>query len=198
MPAYELDGIKPVVEPGAFVHPTAVLIGDVIVETECYVGPFASLRGDFGRIILKRGSNLQDHCCMHGFPESETIVEENGHIGHGAILHGCLIKNNALIGMNAVIMDGAVIGESAIVGAMAFVKAKTVIPGRSVAVGNPARVIRQLNDKELAWKVKGTQEYQELSRRCLASLKEVTPDSQTSSERPRMRFSDHKVKTEID
>ena len=109
--------------PEAYVHPSAVLIGDVIVGAGVYVGPHASLRGDYGRLILEAGSNLQDGCIMHGYCDTDTIVHENGHIGHGAILHGCMVGRDALIGMNSVIMDGAVIGEESIVAAMSFVKA---------------------------------------------------------------------------
>ena len=117
---YSIDGVIPVIDPTAFVHPTAILIGDVIVGPGCYVGPAASLRGDFGRLILRRGANLQDTCVMHGFPGTDTVIEEDGHVGHGAVLHGCTIRRDALVGMNAVIMDGAVVGESAIVAAMAL------------------------------------------------------------------------------
>jgi phenylacetic acid degradation protein len=120
---YAIDGLVPVIDPSAYVHPSAVLIGDVIVGPGCYVGPCASLRGDFGRLILGRGANVQDTCVMHGFPGTDTVIEEDGHIGHGAVLHGCRIGRNALVGMNAVIMDNAVLGESSIVAACAFVKA---------------------------------------------------------------------------
>lgn len=112
MPIYQIDGLTPVVPEESFVHPTAVLIGDVILGKGVYVGPNASLRGDFGRIVVKDGANIQDNCVMHGFPEQDTVVEEDGHIGHSAILHGCIIRRNALVGMNAVVMDGAVIGEN--------------------------------------------------------------------------------------
>jgi phenylacetic acid degradation protein len=162
---YAIDGIVPVVDPTAYVHPSAVLIGDVIVGPGCYVGPCASLRGDFGRLILERGANLQDTCVMHGFPGTDTVVEEDGHIGHGAVLHGCRIGRNALVGMNAVIMDNAVVGESSIVAASAFVKAGAEIPPRSLAAGMPAKVIRVLSDEEIAWKVDGTRTYQDLARR---------------------------------
>lgn len=175
MPCYEIDGLVPVVDSTAFVHPMATLIGDVIVGPGCYVAPTASLRGDFGRIILERGSNVQDGCVMHGFPGTDTVVEEDGHIGHGAILHGCIVKRNAMVGMNAVVMDEAVVGESAIVAACAFVKAGMVIPPRGLAVGTPAKVIRQLSDDEVKWKVAGTRSYQDLTRRSLASLREVQP-----------------------
>ena len=167
---WAINGVVPVIDPSAFVHPSAVLIGDVIVGAGCYVGPAASLRGDFGRLEMRAGSNVQDGCIMHGFPGTDTIVEEDGHVGHGAILHGCVVKRNALVGMNAVVNDSAVIGESAIVAAMAFVKAGMVVPPRTLAAGVPARIVRPLTDQEMAWKVDGTQSYQELTRRSLATM----------------------------
>jgi phenylacetic acid degradation protein len=187
---YAIDGLVPVVDPTAFVHPSAVLIGDVIVGPGCYVGPCACLRGDFGRLILERGANLQDTCVMHGFPGTDTVVEEDGHIGHGAVLHGCRVGRNALIGMNAVIMDNAVIGESAIVAASAFVKAGAEIPARSLAAGAPARVIRELSEEEIAWKGQGTQTYQELARRSLSTMVECAPLAAVEADRPRIEIPD--------
>jgi phenylacetic acid degradation protein len=119
---FSFDGVVPVIDPSAFVHPSAVLIGNVVVGPRCYVGPLASLRGDFGRILLEAGSNVQDSCVMHSFPGEDSIIEIDGHVGHGAILHGCRVGRNALIGMNSVIMDKAEIGENAIVAACAFVE----------------------------------------------------------------------------
>ncbi len=188
MPFYEINGVIPVVDPTAFVHPTAILIGDVIVGPGCYVGPAASLRGDFGRIVLEAGSNVQDTCVMHGFPGTDTVVEIDGHIGHGAVLHGCVIKRNAMVGMNAVIMDEAVVGESSIVAACAFVRAGMVIPPRSLAVGTPARVLRALSDEEIAWKVAGTRTYQDLTLRSLRTLREVTPLTAVDPNRPRIEI----------
>jgi len=107
MPCYEIDEIRPVVHPTAYLHPTAVLIGDVIIGAGCYIGPACSLRGDFGRLIVEDGANIQDTCVVHGFPGTDTVVEMDGHIGHGAILHGCRIGRNAMVGMNAVVMDKA-------------------------------------------------------------------------------------------
>ncbi|MBN8462811.1 MAG: phenylacetic acid degradation protein PaaY [Dechloromonas sp.] len=185
---YAIDGIVPVVDPTAFVHPTAVLIGDVIVGAGCYVGPCASLRGDFGRLVLEPGANLQDTCVMHGFPGTDTVVGEDGHIGHGAVLHGCKVGRNALIGMNAVIMDNAVIGESAMVAACAFVRAGVEIAARSLAAGMPARVIRNLSDEEIAWKIAGTHTYQDLTRRCLATLVECAPRAAAEPDRPRIHM----------
>ncbi|MDX1397462.1 MAG: phenylacetic acid degradation protein PaaY [Oceanospirillum sp.] len=194
---YSIDGIVPVVDPTAYVHPTAVLIGDVIVGPNCYIGPNACLRGDFGRLVIKKGANVQDTCVMHGFPGTDTIIEEDGHIGHGAVLHGCHIGKNALIGMNAVIMDNARIGESSIVAACAFVKADFECPPRSLMAGTPAKVIRELSDKEIAWKGKGTAEYQNLTNRCLQTMERVAPLSEPEADRKRIEIPDVKPLYEV-
>lgn len=190
MPSYSIDGVIPVVDPTAYVHPSAVLIGDVIVGPGCYVGPCASLRGDFGRIVLQEGSNVQDHCCIHGFPDQDTVVEVNGHIGHGAILHSCIVRRDALVGMNAVVMDEAEIGEQAIVAACAFVPAGMKVPARSLVAGIPAKVKKMLSEEEIAWKLEGTQTYQALTVRSLASLREVAPLRQMEPARPRLPASE--------
>lgn len=190
MPCYEIDGIRPVVDPTAFVHASAVLIGDVIVGPRCYVGPAASLRGDYGRIILEEGANVQDTCVMHGFPGTDTVVEADGHIGHGAVLHGAIVKRNAMVGMNAVVMDEAVVGESAIVAACAFVKAGMVIAPRSLAAGIPAKVLRALTDEEIAWKAAGTRTYHELAVRSLTTMREVAPLAAAEPDRPRIKVGD--------
>lgn len=184
---YAIEDLVPVVDPEAFVHPTAVLIGDVIVGPDCYVGPGASLRGDFGRIILKAGSNLQDNCVMHGFPGTDTTIEIDGHIGHGAVLHGCTIGRNALVGMNAVVMDGAEIGENAFVAAMAFVKAGFKAPANTLVAGLPAKVVRELRPDEIEWKSLGTDEYKELAVRSRNTLREVEPLKAVQEDRPRYR-----------
>ena len=128
MPCYAIDGLVPVVDPSAHVHPTAVLIGDVWIGPGVYIGPCASLRGDFGRIVVEDGANIQDTCVLHGFPDRDMLVEADGHIGHGAVLHGCVVRRNALVGINAVVNDNAEVGESSIVAAMTFVKAQFVVP----------------------------------------------------------------------
>jgi phenylacetic acid degradation protein len=190
MPVYQIDGLTPVVDPSSFVHPTAVLIGDVIIGKGVYIGPNASLRGDFGRILIEDGANVQDNCVMHGFPLQDTIVEPDGHIGHSAILHGCRVRRNAMIGMNAVIMDGADIGENSIVGAGAFVKAHAQIEGNKLVVGSPARILRELTEQELSWKRTGTVQYQQLVERCKHSMREVAPLSAPEPDRQRLHF-DH-------
>jgi phenylacetic acid degradation protein len=184
MAAYSLDGLIPVVDVTAFVHPHATLIGDVIVGPGCYVGPGASLRGDFGRIVLSAGCNVQDCCVLHSFPAHETLLEIEAHVGHGAVLHGCTVRRGALIGIGALIMDDVVVEEEAFVGAGSFVRAGFVVPRRTLVTGVPARVVRELKPEELAWKATGTREYQQLTVRCLATLKECEPLTAVEPDRP--------------
>lgn len=183
---YSLDGIVPVVANSAFVHPTAVLIGDVIVGEGCYVGPHASLRGDFGRVVMETGSNLQDSCVMHAFPGCDAVIAAGGHIGHGAVLHGCRIEAGAMVGILSVVMDGAVVGEHAIVAASSFVKAGAEIPARHLAVGRPATVRRPLTEDEITWKNEGTRHYQALARRCRDNLMPTEPLAVPEANRRRM------------
>ena len=194
MPVYSLEGITPVVHPDAFVHETAVLIGDVLIGADCYIGPHASLRGDFGRIIVKQGANLQDTCVMHSFPGKDCTVDTDGHIGHGAVLHGCYIGTNAMIGMNAVVMDDANIGDSSIVGAVAFVTAGFECPPRSLVVGVPAKIKRQLTDQEVEWKARGTVEYQQLAQRCRATLVKTEALTEAEPDRRRINMRDYSFK----
>lgn len=189
---YSIDGVTPVVHPSAFVHVSAVIIGDVIIGEDCYIGPNACLRGDFGRIQVERGVNIQDCCIVHGFPERDTVIEENGHIGHGAVLHCCRIGRNALVGMNAVVMDKADVGESSIVAAMAFVKAGMVVPPKSLVAGIPAKVVRELTRQEMDWKVEGTVLYQLLARRSLATMTETVALSEVEVDRKRILLPDIK------
>jgi len=194
MPTYSLEGITPVIHPEAFVHETAVLIGDVIIGAHCYIGPNASLRGDFGRIVVEDGANVQDTCVMHSFPGKDCVVERNGHIGHGAVLHGCRIGVNAMVGMNAVVMDNAVIGESSIIGATAFVAAGFECPPGSLVVGAPAKIKRSLSDEEINWKSQGTLEYQQLAGRCRASLKRADALTSVEDDRGRIKMGKYEFK----
>jgi phenylacetic acid degradation protein len=176
------------VHPTAYVHPSAVLIGDVIVGPRCYIGPLASLRGDFGRILLQEGSNVQDTCVIHGFVDDDTVVEVDGHIGHGAVLHGCRVGRNAMVGMNTVVMDKAVVGAESIVAAMSFIKVGMLIPPRSMVMGSPARVTRVLTSEDIAWKSYGTRQYHELAERSLQTMREVEALSEPEPGRPRLEL----------
>lgn len=186
MPCYEFEGVRPVVDPTAYVHPTASLVGDVIIGPGCLVGPGASLRGDIGRLTMHAGSNVQDNCTVHCFPGKDVAIEENGHIGHGAVLHGCMIRRNAMVGMNAVVMDDAVIGENSFVAAMSFVKAGVDVPPNTLVAGIPAKILRELSAAEIAWKREGTGHYQHLARRYLATAREVEPLPEMEPNRQRV------------
>lgn len=187
MQIYSYDGVVPVIDAEAFVHPTAVVIGDVIVGPACYVGPGAVLRGDFGRITMGQGSNVQETCVVHSFPNLEVVIAASAHIGHGAVLHGCRIGENAMVGMNAVVMDEAEVGANAIVAAMAFVKAGARIPAGTLAVGSPARILRDLTEEEIAWKRQGTAIYQRLALEAGDKLRPATPLTAPEPDRRRIR-----------
>jgi phenylacetic acid degradation protein len=183
---YSIDGVTPVVHPSAFVHPSAVLIGDVIVGARAYIGPAACLRGDFGRIVVEEGANIQDTCMLHGFPGKDTVVGAEVTVGHGAVLHGCVVRRGALIGMNCVVNDNAEVGEDAVVAALAFVKAEERIPPRALAAGIPARVLRQLSEQELRWKKDNMLLYQQLAVRSGSTMKEAEALTEVEPDRKRI------------
>ena len=159
---YQFNGIKPVADPTAFIHPQATVTGNVIIGKNVYIGPGAALRGDWGQIIIEDGCNVQENCTIHMFPGVTVLLQEGAHIGHGAIIHGATIGRNCLVGMNAVIMDNVVLGNECIVGALCFIKANEIIPKRSLVVGNPAKIVKEVSDEMMAWKTEGTKLYQQL------------------------------------
>jgi phenylacetic acid degradation protein len=195
VPIYAIDNFIPVIKENTYVHASAEIIGDVIIEEHCFIGPGAVLRGDFGRIHISHHSNVQDNCVLHSFPDKDCILEPYSHIGHSAVLHGCTIGENALVGMSAVIMDDAVIGKESMVAASSFVRAKFVCEPRSMVMGIPAKVTRKLSEQEVTWKSKGTQEYVTLCARALNSMREVQPLAQEQDDRPRFEDSAHQTKT---
>lgn len=181
---YSYKGIQPVVHPSAYVHPQAVVTGDVYIGKDVYIGPGAALRGDFGRIIVEDGCNVQENCTVHMFPGVTVVLKENAHIGHGAIIHGAVIGRNCLVGMNAVIMDEVEVGDECIIGALSFVKAKEVIPARSLVAGNPAKVIKTVSDDMIRWKTEGTGVYQQLARDAHEALLPCKPLREAPTNRP--------------
>ena len=195
---YSIDGVIPIIDPSSFIHPDAIIIGDVIIGKHCYIGPAACLRGDFGRIIIADNVNIQDTCVLHSFPDKTVSIDEGGHIGHGAVLHGCQIGKNALIGMNSVVMDDVTVGDNAFIAAMAFVKAGFKVPAQTLVAGMPAKIIRPLNDDEVAWKRQGTLEYMELAERSHASMKAVEPLTAPEANRPSINASITKGLHELD
>jgi phenylacetic acid degradation protein len=181
---YEFKGFKPVVDPSAFVHPQAVVTGNVIIGKDVYIGPGAAIRGDWGGIVIEDGCNVQENCTIHMFPGVTVRLKESAHIGHGAIIHGATIGRNVLVGMNAVIMDRVEVGDECIVGALTFIKADEKIPARSLVVGNPARIVKQVSDQMIGWKTKGTELYQQLPREAYESLKPCEPLRELPEDRP--------------
>lgn len=181
---YKFNGFTPVVHPSSFVHPLAAVTGNVIIGKDCYIGPGAAIRGDWGAIVLKDGVNVQENCVVHVFPGKSVVLEPDAHIGHGAIIHGAHIGRNVLVGMNAVVMDDAQIGAESIIGALAFVKAETEIPARSLVVGSPAKVIKKVSDEMIAWKTAGTRLYQRLPLDCQRGLEAVEPLRELPKNRP--------------
>jgi len=174
MPLYEFEGKRPSIDSKAFVHPEAVLIGDVVVEADCYVGAGAVLRGDIGSIRVGKGSNVQENCVLHAFPDKTTTLHPNAHIGHGAILHGCEICSNVLVGMRAIIADGVKINSFSFVGAGSFVPFDQEIPSHSLVVGSPAKIIQKVGPEHLERIRSGLAIYQDLARRHLKSFKKIS------------------------
>lgn len=181
---YEFNGFKPVIDASSFVHPQANVTGNVIIGKNVYIGPGAVLRGDWGKIIISDGCNVQENCTIHMFPGTTTLLNKGSHIGHGAIIHGGTIGENSLIGMNSVVMDDVVIGKECIIGALCFVAAKSYIPDRSLVVGNPGKVIKPVSDEMMKWKTMGTTLYQQLPKECQATLKECEPLREEEEGRP--------------
>ncbi|WP_028222105.1 acyltransferase [Paraburkholderia oxyphila] len=173
MALFEFNGMRPRVDASAYVHPSAVVIGDVSIGAHCYIGPHASLRGDFGAIVIEEGSNVQDSCTLHVGIRETCRLGVNSHIGHGAVVHGAHLGPDVMIGMNAVIMDGAIIGRQTIVAACAFVKAGWDVPAGVLVAGVPGRVVRPLDEAEIAGKAAGTRLYQQLAKDCLHSMKRI-------------------------
>jgi phenylacetic acid degradation protein/carnitine operon protein CaiE len=169
---YQYKHFIPVIDESSFIHPQAAITGNVIIGKNVYVGPGAAVRGDFGKIIIEDGCNVQENCTIHMFPGVTVLLKENAHIGHGAIIHGATIGKNCLIGMNAVIMDNVILGDECVVGALSFVKADQIIPAKSLLVGNPAKIIKKVSDEMIAWKTEGTKTYQQLTKDMKTEWKE--------------------------
>jgi carbonic anhydrase/acetyltransferase-like protein (isoleucine patch superfamily) len=181
---YEFHGIKPVVHPSSFVHPQAAVTGNVVIGKDVYIGPGCALRGDWGKIVIEDGCNVQENCTVHMFPGITVLLKESAHIGHGAIIHGATIGKNCLVGMNAVIMDEVELGDECIVGALCFIKRGEKIPPRSLVVGNPSKIIKQVSDEMITWKREGTQLYQHLPKQCFDTLKLCEPLREDTHQQP--------------
>lgn len=180
---YSFGEFIPVVHPSSFVHPLASITGNVFIGKNVYIGPGAAIRGDWGAIIIQDGCNVQENCVIHMFPGISVLLEENAHIGHGAIIHGATIRRNCLIGMNSTIMDEAEIGEESIIGALTFIKSGEKIERRSMFAGNPGKFIKNVTDEMIAWKTKGTELYKNLPKEMFTKWKPCEPLSEVPEQR---------------
>ena len=172
---YEFQGYKPVIHDSSFIHPQSVVTGNVIIGKDCYIGPGAALRGDWGQIIIEGGCNVQENCTIHMFPGVTVVLKAGAHIGHGAIIHGATIGKNCLVGMNTVIMDNVILGDECIVGALSFIKADEIFESRSLIAGNPAKKIKNVTDEMIQWKTEGTALYRQLPKYMFESWAECEP-----------------------
>ena len=181
---YSFKGFIPVIHASSFAHPQATITGNVIIGKNCYIGPGAAIRGDWGRVIIEDGCNVQENCIIHMFPGVTVLLRENAHIGHGAIIHGATIGKNCLVGMNSVIMDHVQLEDECIVGALTFIKEGEKIPTRSLIAGNPGKIIKQVSDEMIAWKTKGTELYQSLPKDLFEHSKLCEPLTQIPDNQP--------------
>ena len=179
---YSFDDVVPIIHESSFIHPLAAVTGHVFIGRNVYIGPGAALRGDWGRIIIEDGCNVQENCTIHMFPGLTVLLKAGAHIGHGAIIHGATIGKNCLVGMNAVVMDHANVGDGSVIGALSFIKENEQIAPRSLVAGNPAKFIREISDEMLAWKTKGTALYQQLPADLSKGWKTVEPRREGSPE----------------
>ena len=163
----EFEGKKPQIAAGAFIAPTATLIGDVIVEEEASIWFGAVLRGDFGRIIVRKGSSIQDNAVVHIIPDCETVIGENATVSHNTVLHGCTIEKGAIVGMGAIVQDFCLIGEEAMVAAGSVVPANMKVPPRHLAAGVPAEVKKEITGTSLMWVLQSAPAYTELAEKYL-------------------------------
>lgn len=174
MTVYEFEGRKPLLGRGTFVHPSADVIGAVTIGENCWIGPGARLRGDYGTIEIGNGTSVEDNCVVHARPGESTHIGQHVTIGHAAIIHNATIGDYAVIGMGSVVSDWAVVGEWSVVAEGAVVRQGQQIPGGSIAVGIPAKLLdKQVTAEYRAeWtRFKGI--YSDLARRYPNGLKEI-------------------------
>jgi phenylacetic acid degradation protein len=185
---YQYKNFIPLIHESSFIHPQSAVTGNVIIGKNVYIGPGATIRGDFGKIVIEDGCNVQENCTIHMFPGVTVLLKKNAHIGHGAVIHGATIGKNCLIGMNSVIMDNVILGDECIVGALSFIKADQQIPARSLLVGNPAKIIKQVSDDMIKWKTDGTKIYQQLAQDMKTEWKVCEPLREVKNENEGVDF----------
>ena len=172
MPIYALGSLEPRIHPDAYIHPDAVVIGDVEIGAESSVWPTAVLRGDDGAIRVGAGSNIQDGAVIHTTLEIPTIVGDDCTVGHCAHLEACDIRDGALVGSNSTVLHAAVVESGALVGANALVPGGMVVPARAMALGVPAKIRPDAVDPDVLI-VPGAQSYVERGERYRELLQRI-------------------------
>lgn len=174
MAIYEFEGKRPSIGIGTYIAPEATIIGDVSIGKGCYVAAGARIKGDWGKILIGSGSNIQENCIIHAYPGGETVLGIRSHIGHGAILHTPKLGDHVLVGMGAIIMDDVVIGDGCLIGAAALITEKTIIPSYKLVVGSPAKVVADLNEATQKHLDEATSYYLALPLRCHQGIKQIS------------------------
>lgn len=173
MAIYEFEGKRPSIGKGSYIAQEATIIGDVTLGEGCYVAAGARLRGDWGKITIGAGSNLQENCIVHTYPGCEAVLGPRSHIGHGAILHTPKLGEHVLVGMGAIIMDNARIGDGCLIGAGALVLENAIIPAKKLVVGTPAKIIADLSETTQKSLDEATGFYLALPARCHKGIQQI-------------------------
>ncbi len=174
MPIYAFEDRIPTISRDAYIAPSAIVIGDVTVGADCYVGHGAILRGDYGSIAVGRGSAIEEGVIVHARPGDQTVIGERVTVGHGAMIHNANIGRGATIGMRAVISDFSEVGEGALVGEQALVRRNQKVPAAAIGIGVPVRVIGQVGEEQADMMVWAKEVYVDLAHRYPKGLREIS------------------------
>jgi carbonic anhydrase/acetyltransferase-like protein (isoleucine patch superfamily) len=173
MPIYEFDGRVPAISASAYLAPTAVVVGDVTIGPDCYIGHGAILRGDYGTIVVGAATAIEEGVIVHARPQDRTVLGQRVTVGHGAMIHNATVRDGATVGMRAVVSDFAEVGEGALIGELSLVKRGQRVPAGAIAVGAPVRVIGEVGPEQADMAVWAKELYVDLAHRYQAALREI-------------------------
>ncbi len=174
MALYEFEGITPQVGAGSFIHPEAVVIGDVKIGLNCFIGAHCTLRGDYGSIVVGNGSNIQDNTVVHMDVGTVALIGENVLIGHSCVIHGpCVLKDGCTVGMMSIVSMGCTMEEKSFLGLGSVLIPGKTVPSGMVAMGSPAQVVKEVSVQLQHYNTRGIMLYRELAGRCLEGLKRI-------------------------
>ncbi|MEV7383890.1 gamma carbonic anhydrase family protein [Streptomyces lydicus] len=173
MPIYAVDSLVPQIHPGAYIHPDAVVIGDVRIDAEASVWPGAVLRADFGHIDIGRRTSVQDGTILHTTDTWPTVIGDDCVVGHNAHLEGCTVENRCLVGSGSVVLNRAVVRTGAVVGAQALVPEDLEVPAGHMALGIPARPRPMDPEQQAEWIDFAVREYRDNAKRYRHGLRRI-------------------------